>query len=69
MKTLYIDQYGYKYYASTVRELRSQINNGGCRVSKMYADFKNKKTYHIGYVIGNYWLTAYKPMMIEQQNI
>ncbi len=58
---LYIDQYGDKYYAKTVLELRRKINNGGSRIQKMYRDTKYG-TKHIGYVIGGHWLTAYKPV-------
>ena len=63
---LYVDQYGNKFYASTLKELRQQIPG---RVSKMYWDsgyLKGPiKTYHVGYVIGNHWLNAYQPMMKE----
>jgi hypothetical protein len=67
MITLYIDQYGNKYFASTVKELRSKIGNGGSKVSKMYIDGKGFETYHVGYVIGRYWLRAYKPLLIKQK--
>lgn len=59
---LYIDQYGYKYWAKTVKELRSQINNGGSKVSIMYCDKKDGTTVRVGYVIGQHWLTAYQPV-------
>lgn len=63
MTKLYIDQYGYKFYAATVKELRQQIGNGGSKVSKMYVDSnKDGKTYQTGYVIGNHWLTCFEPM-------
>jgi hypothetical protein len=55
--TLFIDQYGNKFSAKTVKELREKI--GGGRVSKMYID-ANGKTYQTGYVIGQHWLTAYR---------
>ena len=64
MLTLYIDQYGNKFYASTVKELRSQIGMGGSRVSKMYVDKKDGRTVQIGYVIGGHWLTAYSRLEI-----
>lgn len=57
---LYIDQYGSKYYASTVKELKEQVGAG--RVSIMYVDGKDGKTYNVGYVIGQTWLTAYTPL-------
>jgi len=61
--TLYIDQYGQRYYAMTVKELRRKIGGGGCRVWKMYQDEKGK-SFHVGYVIGEHWLTAYHPHKI-----
>ena len=61
---LYIDQYGNKFYAASVRELRSKIKMGGSRVSKMYID-RGEKTFHIGYVIGGHWLTKYTPVEVQ----
>lgn len=60
--TLYVDQYGNHFYASTVKELRAQIR-GKC--SKMYRDTKDGHILHIGYVIGDLWLTAYRPFERE----
>ena len=59
---LWIDQYGNKYWARTVKELRSKIGMGGSRVRKMYCDMKVGPPKHTGYVIGNHWLTGYTPM-------
>ena len=59
--TLYIDQYGNKWFARTVAELRKQIAGGGSRVSRMYIDKHNGKTVHVGYVVGDHWCTAYAP--------
>ncbi len=58
--TLYIDQWGSRWWAKTVKELRSQIGMGGGRVSKMYVDKKDGRSAHIGYVVGQHWLTAYQ---------
>lgn len=60
--TLYIDQYGNRFYAHTVKELRDQIGMGKSRVSKMYRDKVDGRTVHVGYVIGQHWLTAYQPL-------
>jgi hypothetical protein len=57
IKTLYIDQCGNQFTASTVKELRSQIPG---RCTRMYIDRKDGSTLHIGYVIGRHWLTAYR---------
>lgn len=58
---LYVDQYGNKFYARTVKELRKQIANGGSRVSCMYRN-RGNQVFKIGYVIGDHWLAAYKPL-------
>jgi len=62
--TLFIDQYGLRFTASTVKELRKQIGMGGSRVGKMYRDKKDGSMVHCGYVIGEHWLTAYAPIEI-----
>lgn len=61
-RKLYIDQYGNRFWACTLKELRSQIGGGGSRVSTMYRDKKNGPPVRIGYVIGQHWLTAYVPL-------
>ena len=58
--TLYLDQFGNKWFARTVRELRTQI--GGGRVSKMYRDKADGRAVHVGYVIGKHWCAGYLPM-------
>lgn len=63
--TLYIDQHGQRYYAKTVKDLRSQIGNGGSKVSKMFGDGEDGKTYHVGYFIGGHWLEGFTPMRKE----
>lgn len=64
--TLYLDQYGTRFYASTVKELRAQIGMGGSKVSKMYRDKKDGSIVHVGYVIGQHWLKAYAPVEVKQ---
>ena len=61
MIKLYISQYGDRFYAKTLKELREQIPG---RCSKMYVD-RNGKTLDIGYVIGQLWLIAYQPIEKE----
>jgi hypothetical protein len=56
---LYIDQYGRRWGAKTLRGLKKQVGSG--KVSKMYCDTKDGTIYHTGYVIGQLWLTAYVP--------
>lgn len=54
---LFIDQWGNRYYAQTIKELREQIPG---RCGKMYVDSKTLGTLHVGYVIGRHWLTEYR---------
>ncbi len=65
-RLLYVDQYGQKFYASTLKELKAQIPG---KVSKMYWDSNFTKgpvkTYHVGYVIGKHWLNAYQQVWKE----
>lgn len=56
--TLYIDQWGNKWYVKSVRELHRVL--GGKRPSKMYRDTP-AGTIHTGYVVGRHWCTAYVP--------
>lgn len=58
--TLYLDQYGNKFAAHTVNELRAKV--GGGRVGKMYRDKTDGRTVHVGYVVGAHWCTAYQPI-------
>lgn len=59
--TLYLDQYGNKWFARTIKELREKI--GGGRVSKMYRDTK-EGTKHVGYVVGPHWCEAFQPVRL-----
>lgn len=53
----FIDQYNQVWNASSIKELKMKI--GKTRAEKMYVDSK-KGAIHIGYVIGELWLTEYK---------
>lgn len=59
---LFISQYGDKFYAETIKELRQQIA-GKCQ--RMFVDTKDGKVLHVGYVIGKLWLTMYVPYSKE----
>lgn len=59
--TLLVSQYGDKFYASSLKELRQKVPG---HVSRMYVDRKDGAVCHVGYVIGRLWLTAYKPAAI-----
>ena len=65
-KRMYVDQWGGRFFASTVKELRSQIGGGGSRASKMYRDKKDGSVVHVGYVVGEHWLTGFIPMEVKQ---
>jgi hypothetical protein len=60
--TLFLDQYGNRFIAKTVSEPRSKIGGGGSRVSRMFQDKTDGRTVHVGYVIGDHWLTAFQPV-------
>jgi hypothetical protein len=62
--TIYFDQYGNKFAATTVAGLRKQIGGGGAGVDRMFRDGVDGVTYHVGYVIGGHWLTAYQPVRV-----
>ena len=62
-KRLFIDQYGNRFYAHTVKDLRKQIGMGGSKVEKMYRDRGDGSVIHTGYVIGGHWLTMYAPVV------
>jgi hypothetical protein len=61
--TLFLDQYGHRYFAKTLQELREKI--GGGRVSKMYADKLDGRTVHVGYVVGPHWCHAFSPVEVR----
>jgi hypothetical protein len=56
---LFVDQFGDHFYANSIRELRTQVPG---RCTKMYVDRKDGTTVHIGYVIGQHWLTMFEPV-------
>ena len=59
---LYVDQWGNRFMAGTVKELRGKIEMGGGRVHIMYADRKDGTTVKTGYVIGGHWLRRFAPL-------
>jgi predicted esterase YcpF (UPF0227 family) len=62
---LFIDQYGHKYFAKTIKELQDQMGFAKLRVTKMYRDKDDGRVVHVGYVIGGHWLTMYAPIENE----
>ncbi len=61
-RVLYLDQWGNRWFARTVAELRAQIGGGGSRVSKMYSERPGGGDVHTGYVVGAHWCTAFAPV-------
>lgn len=65
---LYIDQYGQKVWARTVRELKDKAGPG--RVFKIYCDMVRGpnagKSCHTGYGVGHRWFTAFIPYQVPQ---
>ena len=60
--TLLVDQYGQRVYVTSLKELRAACPG---RVSRMYRDKKDGAVVQCGYVIGQRWLTAYKPVEVR----
>jgi hypothetical protein len=59
--SLFLDQYGYKYYATNRKELIKAVSPyGSPKVSIMYQDKKDGSTVRVGYIVGDHWLTEYK---------
>lgn len=56
---LWVDQYGQKIWARTIKELREKC--GGGKVSKMYEEFKDG-SFQVGYGVGSRWFSAFLPM-------
>lgn len=63
-QTLFIDQYGQPVWAKTLKELKDKAGPGA--VNKQYVDTRDGRTFHNGYVIGQRWFTAFRPVEIEQ---
>ncbi len=61
---LYLDQWGGAYYAKTVKELKNKVGQG--KVSRMYTEMKDGKSFHTGYVIGRHWCRAHTPWLGER---
>lgn len=57
---LFIDQYGERFFACTVKDLRDQVGGGRCQ--RMFRDKASGPPVHVGYVIGHHWLTEYAPV-------
>ena len=57
---LFIDQYGNREYATTLRDLRAKC--GGGRVFKIYRDKKDGRTMHCGYGVGRRWFDMFAPI-------
>lgn len=60
---MYLDQYGYKYFAATRTELIKAVcpYTKSPKVSIMYRDKKDGQTVRCGYIVSSHWLTEYIP--------
>lgn len=60
MFTMGRDQYGQTYHSLGKHPRKELLNRLGRRhASKMYCDFKDGSTKHIGYIIAGLWITIY----------
>ena len=64
LATLYVDQYGSKIYARSVKELKEKAGPG--KVSKIYREINGDVTHHCGYSVGDRWFDAYAPVMVRE---
>ena len=66
-QTLFLDQYGGRYWAKSTKELKEQLSGS---VSKMYVDKiageHAGKTVHCGYIVGDNWLNAYRHVEVVE---
>lgn len=59
--SVFIDQYGHKYYAKNRKELVQAVSPyGSPKVSIMYQDKADGTSVRIGYIIGEHWCVEYK---------
>jgi hypothetical protein len=57
---LWIDQWGNRYFARTVKDLKVQVGPGA--VHKIYRDKLDGRSVHCGYSIGQHWFDRYAPV-------
>lgn len=62
---LFINQYGDRYYAKTVKELKEKVGSG--KVFKIYCDKKDGSVVQTGYGIGRQWFDMFIPFEILQK--
>ena len=62
---LYIDQWGNRWYAKTVKDLANQLGYSKGSARRIYRDKKDGRTVPVGYTIGRHWLEAFQPVEIE----
>ena len=65
-QTLYLDQWGNRWWAKTTAELAEKLGYSRSSVRRMYRDKKDGRVVHVGYVVGPVWCTAYQPVEIPQ---
>lgn len=58
--SLFIDQYGSRIYAASVKELKEKAGPG--RVFKIYRDLPEGVA-HVGYGVGSRWFSEYQPVI------
>jgi len=63
---MYLDQYGYKYFARNRKELIAEVcpYTKSPKVSILYRDKKDGTTVRCGYIVSDHWLTEYLPSEI-----
>lgn len=55
-----IDQFGYVYQVNPKHPRKSLLDQLGRKsCDKMYQDGENGEIYHVGYVVGEFWIALY----------
>jgi hypothetical protein len=54
---MWLDQHGNHFVARTVKQAHAYC--GGGRVSRMFVHTKDGRFVHVGYIIGERWLTCF----------
>lgn len=61
--TLFIDQYGSKHWAASLKELKARAcYRGGA--AKQYRDLPDGRAAWTGYILGARWFTAFNPAQV-----
>ena len=67
---LFIDQRNHAWIATSIADLAQQLGYRPGTAKRMFVDRRvgqSKKTYHVGYVIGQYWVNEFEFKPVERE--